>query len=43
MVDSAPVMVRAGGLMLREVGECARERVCVRVLGAHVELPNGHR
>ena len=25
MVDSVPVMVRAGGLMLREVGECARE------------------
>ena len=33
MVDSAPVMVRAGGLMLREVGECARERVCVWIVG----------
>ena len=33
MVDSVPVMVRAGGLMLREVGECAHERVCVRVSG----------
>ena len=27
--------------MLREVGECALERVCVRVHGARAELPNG--
>ena len=43
MGKTAPVMVRAGELVLREVGECARERVCVRVLGAHVELSNRHR
>ena len=41
MGKTVPVMVRAGGLMLHEVGECARERVCVRVHGACAELSNG--